>query len=72
MTVEHENHEAYLKSEINKLQQKLEITEEILKDSMKIEAKYRKKLEGVEFQLDKHTGKVGYEYITKILKEILN
>ena len=26
----------------------------------------------LEFQLDKHTGKVGYEYITKILKEILN
>ena len=28
--------------------------------------------DSIEFQLDKHTGKVGYEYITKILKEILN
>ena len=38
----------------------------------KLQQELKKLKDSIEFQLDKHTGKVGYEYITKILKEILN
>ena len=66
----YDNMETELKNMEKEILEKIDSKQKHIMDKQQQELKKLK--DSIEFQLDKHTGKVGYEYITKILKEILN